>query len=126
MIVNDGKEDSVIDTVTITSNAAPVSNAGVDQTTVLGNVVTLDGSSSFDLDGDTLTYSWSIASKPTGSIASITGATSEIASITPDKVGQYRINLTVNDGTNPSVTSQVVITVISSGWTISNGWDWTL
>ena len=126
LIVNDGQEDSVIDTVTITSNAAPVSNAGVDQTTVLGNVVTLDGSSSFDLDGDTLTYSWSIASKPTGSIASITGATSEIASITPDKVGQYRINLTVNDGTNPSVTSQVVITVISSGWTISNGWDWTL
>ncbi len=40
------------------ANAAPVSNAGADQTVDELSAVTLDGSGSSDADGDTITYTW--------------------------------------------------------------------
>ena len=49
------------DTVMVTvesPNAAPVANAGPDQTVASGAIVTLDGSGSFDIDGGIKTYSW--------------------------------------------------------------------
>jgi len=41
------------------SNSSPTSNAGPDQTVFSGDTVTLDGTSSTDSDGDSLTYTWS-------------------------------------------------------------------
>ncbi len=45
---------------------APVADAGPDQSVTTGATVTLDGSGSTDADGDSLTYSWSLTSVPTG------------------------------------------------------------
>ncbi len=56
--------DTAITTVTI-KNHQPTADAGPDQSVVGGTVVTLDGTGSFDLDGDPLNYSWSqIAGTP--------------------------------------------------------------
>ena len=56
LVVNDGQADSAPDTVNITtSNSAPVANAGPDQTAQVGSIVTLDGSGSHDVDGNSLT-----------------------------------------------------------------------
>ncbi|WP_373097611.1 PKD domain-containing protein, partial [Zhongshania sp.] len=52
-------------------NNLPIANAGVDQNIVTGAFVTLDGSASSDADGDSLSYLWSISSKPGGSSASL-------------------------------------------------------
>jgi hypothetical protein len=57
LIVNDGKVDSLPDTVTIsTANSKPVAEAGPDQTLFVTQTATLDGSKSMDADGDALTY----------------------------------------------------------------------
>ena len=65
LIVNDGTVDSAPDTVTIsTLNSKPVADAGDDQHAVLSSTVTLSGTDSSDVDGDVLTYQWSLVSKP--------------------------------------------------------------
>jgi len=65
LIVNDGKVDSLSDTVIIaTENIRPIANAGLDQTVLIGDTVVLDGSGSSDVDSNPLTFSWSFVSVP--------------------------------------------------------------
>ncbi|MFO7559166.1 MAG: PKD domain-containing protein, partial [Desulfobacterales bacterium] len=100
LIVNDGTVDSAPDTVTIsTNNSAPVADAGPDQTVLNGDLVTLDGSGSSDVDGDSLAYSWSFTSRPTGSNAALSNADTARPNFTIDVSGDYTIQLIVNDGT---------------------------
>src|SRR5262249_20626595 len=83
----------------------PVANAGNDQNgSAAANCfasVTLDGSASFDPDGDPLTYSW------TGPFGTVSGA---VASVTLG-VGTHAITLTVSDGRGGSSSDRVVATV---------------
>jgi hypothetical protein len=76
----------------------PVANAGSAQSVVAGSVVTLDGSRSTDADRDSLTFAWTLTSKPAGSSASLSGATSASPSFTADVAGTYTASLVVNDG----------------------------
>ena len=100
LIVNDGQVGSAPDTVQIsTRNSAPVANAGADQTALAGQAITLNGSGSSDVDGDALTYAWSIASRPAGSAAQIVKPDEVNATFTPDVSGEYLIELIVDDGT---------------------------
>ena len=113
LTVNDGQINSNTATVSITAtraNAAPVANAGTAQSVVTGNSVTLDGSTSSDANGDALTYSWSLTSKPTGSTATLASATSARPTFTADVAGTYVASLTVNDGQANSNTATVSIT----------------
>ena len=68
LVVHDGRSDSDPDTVTIsTENSAPEANAGPDQTAAVGETVQLDGSFSFDADGDALLFKWALIHRPLGS-----------------------------------------------------------
>jgi hypothetical protein len=82
----------------VAANATPVANAGSAQSVVAGSVVTLDGSRSTDADRDSLTFAWTLTSKPAGSSASLSGATSASPSFTADVAGTYTASLVVNDG----------------------------
>lgn len=92
-----------------TLNTAPVANAGGDQAAVTTELVTLDGSGSSDADGDQLTYLWTMASKPGGSLAALTNETTDTPTFIPDVNGTYIISLVVNDGTVESSEDNVTV-----------------
>ncbi|MCG2586154.1 PKD domain-containing protein [Massilia sp. TS11] len=90
-------------------NNPPVASAGSDQTVLAGAVVTMDGSASSDPDGDALTFSWVLASKPDLSAAVLSDVTSKQTSFKADIAGTYAVSLSVRDGsaTSPSVSRTV-------------------
>jgi len=113
LVVNDGKISSQAGTVTVTAavaNAVPVANAGTAQNTIAGTLVTLDGSASSDANGDALTYSWTIVSKPAGSAASLIPPTSPKPTLNADVAGTYVASLVVNDGKVSSQAGTVTVT----------------
>ncbi|MFC1736536.1 PKD domain-containing protein [Candidatus Hydrogenedentota bacterium] len=112
LVVNDGTVDSEPDSVTIsTGNAAPVANAGPDQSISQSGRATLDGSGSFDVDGDPLTYSWNIVSRPAGSQADLDDWLAVRTSLDADIGGTYLIQLTVSDGTAQSPPDAVLVSI---------------
>ena len=119
LVVNDGEESSAPDSVELTiqdvtpTNTAPVADAGVDQMIDLGMSITLDGTGSYDDDGDALTYQWTLVSQPMDSAASLTGETTSSPSFTPDVGGRYEVQLVVDDGMEFSAPDVVEIAVTS-------------
>ncbi|HUW62650.1 MAG TPA: PKD domain-containing protein [Candidatus Bathyarchaeia archaeon] len=122
LIVNDGQLDSAPDTVVVTvGNRPPVANAGPDQPLLfLGTDVTLDGSQSTDPDFDSLTYAWTFVTRPDGSGAELTGADPVHPTFTPDRKGNYVIQLIVNDGTVDSDEPDTVLVTIVNRPPVAN------
>lgn len=92
------------------SNTAPVADAGEDMTAyagVNGAVVVLDGSGSFDADGDELGYLWTWAVG--GEVFDANGVRPAIEL----PVGEHVIELVVNDGVEDSEPNSVLVTVIA-------------
>jgi pimeloyl-ACP methyl ester carboxylesterase len=93
------------------ANTPPVASAGAAQSVVINAVVTLDGSGSSDVNGDALSYAWTLSGKPAGSTVALANSTSAKASFTADVAGVYTATLVVNDGKpNGSSASTVSIT----------------
>lgn len=88
----------------------PIANAGADLQAKVNSSVTLNGTGSSDPDG-AITYSWALTTLPSGSSASVNGATQATATFTPDVVGTYVATLTVTDTDNNTATDAVTIIV---------------
>ncbi|WP_454062961.1 PKD domain-containing protein [Candidatus Nitrospira salsa] len=115
LIVRDGAKDSHPDIVEITTlNSPPVADAGSDQTVFVTQTVFLDGTNSSDVDNDMLTFLWSFVSMPSGSTATLSEPASPTPSFSVDRSGTYEVQLTVNDGTDGSVSETVVINTQNS------------
>lgn len=113
LVVSDGVNASIANTVTVTAalgNVAPVARAGSDRGALPGSTVSLSGAASSDANGDPLSYSWTL-SRPPGSVAVLSSATTEASSFVPDLVGSYVATLVVRDGALDSAPSTVTITV---------------
>ncbi len=100
-------------------NTPPVADAGLDQTAIVGLPIVLDGSGSFDPDGDPISYDWRFATPdasapfPAGSNAVLSGATTVEPSFTADLPGAYSVELTVDDGIAGSTPDYVTVKAIS-------------
>lgn len=109
---NNSSEVSAVFVIGDTSvNQPPQVNAGPNKIGYLGQNITLDGSGSFDPDGDDdfLTdEQWTQLSGP--SIV-IQDATEEIASFTPSAYGSYRFRLSMSDGVD-SGEDEVLVAII--------------
>jgi serine protease len=106
LVVNDGKEDSEPSTTTadITEvNDPPVADAGSDQNVVVGEVVTFNGSGSYDIDGTISRYNWNFGDETTG-----TGITT---THTYGTAGEYTVELTVTDDGGLKGTDTAIVTV---------------
>ncbi|MDB4575704.1 PKD domain-containing protein [bacterium] len=108
LTVNDTTVDSASSSTTAvitvpSSNQAPTAVVGGPYSGVAGTAVLFDGSGSSDLDGDTLTYSWTFGDGSVGS------------GIMPTHVyaagGTYNVSLTVNDTTVNSPVSMTTATI---------------
>jgi len=112
LTVNNGYLSSAVPATVIitTADSQPVANAGATQTVIAGNTVTLDGSQSYDPDGQPLTYSWTFLSVPSGSNTAIIGPTTVNPSFVADLAGTYVVQLIVGDPSVASNPSTVTIT----------------
>jgi hypothetical protein len=101
LVVEDGTSSSQPFELTIsarTMNNAPVPDAGQSTDAFVGSSFELDGSASYDPDGDPITYDWTMRSKPMNSTAMLVDDTTATPSFTPDEPGDYVIELAVSDG----------------------------
>lgn len=91
-----------------TGNDAPVANAGPDLIGIPAGTVTLDGSASYDPDGDPITFRWIQVGGPP---VTLTGATSAIATFRAEDGQVYGFRLEVTDSHGLKGIDTVSVTV---------------
>ncbi len=112
LVVSDGVLTSAPDFATITTtggNRAPTADAGEDQTVTAPVTVQVSGALSFDLDGDDLSFHWSLYRLPAGSSATLNDPTVINPSFFADRPGLYELRLRVSDGAASSDYAYVVV-----------------
>ena len=95
--------------ITLISDRPPIADAGADQIVSEGSLVEIDGSGSYDPDGDPVSYEWSIISQ-VGAPIVLTSTTEPVAAFIAFDDGEYELALTVSDG-RTAVTDTTVIAV---------------
>ncbi len=113
LVVSDGSlnsESSIVNINIKNTNNAPIANAGTAQTVSSEALVTLDGSNSYDPDGETLSYSWVQTAGPTVTLQNSNTVQPTFTSPNVSVSSNLTFTLTVSDGTASSSAS-VVVTV---------------
>ena len=119
-VTDNNAASSIEDNVTVLAqvgNVPPVADAGPNQNVVTGATVTLDGSGSHDANGDPITYSWTMISKPAGSFATLFSPLVVKPTFTADVSGSYVFALVATD--NGSAASDPSTVTISADRLVS-------
>lgn len=96
-------------------NRSPAAAAGADRVTHINLPTVLDGSASFDPDGDLLDFLWTIAAQPPGNAGTLSAADTATPFFTPTAAGDYTLRLTVSDGRGGFGSDTVLITAVTPG-----------
>jgi hypothetical protein len=91
-----------------TGNDSPVADAGADQVGVPAGTVTLDGSASFDPDGDPITFQWDQIAGPA---VSLSGRNTARATFPAAEGQNYSFRLTVRDDKGAASLARVSVSV---------------
>lgn len=90
-----------------TGNDAPIADAGPDQIGIPAGTVTLDGSASYDPEGDPIRFQWL---QTAGPAISLSGANTSRATFTASEGQSYTFRLTVTDDKGASAVARVLVT----------------
>jgi len=114
LVVNDNREISVADSVTITVlstsiNRVPTADAGQNQAVNITSLVTLDGSNSSDPDGDPIRYSWTQTRGTAVELSASSMATPWFTA--PGIPDTLAFSLTVSDDLETSAPATVIVNI---------------
>jgi len=90
------------------TNRAPLANAGQDLTVIVDDPAMLMGNAT-DREDDPLTFTWSVMTAPSGSVAQPADPSAAATSFTPDVAGTYTMVLTVSDGMAEDTDTMTVV-----------------
>ena len=118
---DDGKSGAGSDRTILTEKMPPVAVAEVTPVTAVcpsANPVKViyDGSKSYDLDGDIVSYNWfvNIGGSDVPLSSSVKGEISDVCKIVGDKRGSYAIGLTVEDNDGNRVTDLKKVEIVDN------------
>lgn len=92
-----------------TINIQPIADAGADKSSPVNLPVVLDGTGSYDANGDALTHHWSIVTSPPGAGVTLSNPDSATPVLSVDTSGIYVIALEVHDGELGSLADEVTV-----------------
>jgi hypothetical protein len=110
LTVSDGMLTSEDVVVVSTDNLPPVAEAGNDVVLTEGESIQLNGSDSYDPEGQAITYSW-ILNNVNDGMLTLAGPDTAMPTVTAVAAGEYIVDLVVNDGLQASQPDQVKVTV---------------
>jgi len=90
----------------LSENEIPIANAGINQTIIIGEVVTLDGTDSYDPDGVITSYLWNFGDNCSDEEETIVTHRYTLPGI-------YLVSLTVTDDLGATSIDELVVTVIT-------------
>lgn len=108
LTVSDGGLSSSATVVFTAVNTPPVPVVSGTSAVNAGDGATLSAAASTDVNGDPLTFSWSLAG-PAGTAATLSGATGPTTSFDTDKAGSYVVTLAASDGVETRTTTRTVV-----------------
>jgi len=111
--VSGGDDSSNNDDQGVVVNSPPTVSAGADQTVQELETVQLEGSAD-DPDGDNLTAFWEQLSGPTGEFSNTAAFNPTFRAPNVSDNSDIVLRLVVTDGSNPSVASEVTISVLDT------------
>lgn len=112
--VSNGTRNAIPDTILVIASTKPVAIAGEDGTVAPRAYFKLDGTASYDPDGEEITFLWKIVDQPELSNPVIYNSTKSTAQFRSNTIGDYTVTLTVSDGIQLSEPDTVNIIVKES------------
>jgi hypothetical protein len=100
------------ETLVTAETGVPVAIPGEDRMSRLGGTVTLDGTQSYDPNGEALAFEWTQTAGPG---VTLSGVASPTPSFIPPEIGQYVFRLIVSDADQESAPAEVTINVAMLG-----------
>ena len=113
--------NQALDTVVPDTTRLPIAQPGITQQGRVGQVVRLNGGASQSGDGEPLGYSWRFVQIPAASNVLLRNANSVSAEFTPDRAGDYWLELVVMDKHNSSMAATTSVHVAEPEQALADG-----